>query len=266
MIIINFFPGALGSMALKTIHAHWPEFFPFNENVVQLDYSNHSARPDLFLANQSKISESDYATLLTLVNKPSLILSHALELIPDSVKAQAWTCNIGCSDQSQITATFLFWVKSSDYIFDYINSDSATDFYQSAFVQLIRFLKMNTYYPGQLNLHFEDLHSLDALLPLLDQVCNEYSLSEYTPKNQWYHENHARSMLPVTLFPEIYSKFYSIFGVMQFAFKQQILIGENTEYTHFFSKSQQLDFCDCIDFFYNFRHQVNNQYNLIQKL
>ena len=151
-------------------------------------------------------------------------------------------------------------------MFDYINSKSTTDFYQSAFVQLIRFLKMNTYSTGQLNINFEDLHSLDAVLPVLDQVCNEYSLPNYTPRNQWYQENHARSMLPVTVFSEIYAKFCLIFGVMQSAYKQQIPIGDSTEYTQFFNKSQQLDFCECIDFFYNFRQQFSNQQNIIQKL
>ena len=125
---------------------------------------------------------------------------------------------------------------------------------------------MNTYHPGQLNINFEDLHSLDAVLPLLDQVCNEYSLPNYTPNSQWYQENHARSMLPVTLFSEIYSKFCSIFNSMQSAYKQQIPIGDSTEYTQFFNKSQQFDFCSCIDFFYNFCQQINNQQNMIQKL
>ena len=266
MIIINFFPGAMGSMVLKTIHAHWPEFFQFNKNTNQLDYSNHSARPDLFLANQSEILQSDYEKLLMLSTRPSLILNHNLELIPEHIKAQAWLCSIGCSDQSQITATFLFWVKSNGYIFDYINAKHNMDFYQSAFVQLIRFLKMPTYCSGQLNINFEDLCSLDAVLPVLDQVCNEYNLPNYTLKNQWYLENYKRSMLPVTLFSEIYSKFCSIFGVMQSAYKQQIPIGDSTEYTQFFNKSQQFDFCDCIDFFYNFSQQVNNQYSLVQKL
>jgi hypothetical protein len=241
MIIINFFPGSMGFLILKTIHAHWPNKFFYKESSVGSKYDNHDVCPDVFLSNHSEISQTDYKKMFKSSTHPSLILSHNVGLLPTDLLNNSWICDIFCNLQSQSTATFLFYIKSGNFIFNYINN-SQQDFYQEAFVQLSRFLKMENKYPSQLAIDFKNLNKLDTLFPLLDQVRKEYQLPIYCPMHNWYKTEYQRSMRPLTIYAEIYEKFNPLFTLMQ-----EMLPPPNTHYTSFFNLSQQLSFRKTMD-------------------
>lgn len=211
MIVINFFPGSLGFLVLKSIYGHWPQHFAYYPVTNTGTSNNHEITADLFLSNHSTVTQENRDKLLELSQRPSLVMTHDLQMIPESVLTSAKICNIICDKSAGATAVFMFWIKSGRFILDYVrNHNSDIDFYQAMLFQLHRFLQMPHPSPGAIDIDFWALDDYSSLAPLLDSVQQHYELPPRDDCKSWYQEQYSRSIQPLKL--DIYQQFLSVYS------------------------------------------------------
>ena len=255
LIIINFPPGALGFLVLKTIHAHWAEkMSPHGANFFfkhlhdNNSSHNHSVQPDLFLRDQTCIPTAQLESLHHLSTVPSIVFVHNANLIPWAILNKSTCFTISCNVDALRQSNFLFWSKNTKYIFDYITQQgNKSDFYQAAYLQLVRGYRQPTPDIGN-QIIFQDLSRLDSLVSLLDSVKHENQLGDYSLMHNWYKDNYNRSIAPLVDNLEIYRYFAEILHELD---------QEHHDYQTMLSTASWAKFKIVVDFFYqSYKNQL----------
>lgn len=240
MIVLSFNPGALGFMIVRTIHAHWPEHFGKNYGVnFKNRYDNHQVQPDLFLNNHTRIFDEQIQLLESLMQRPSLVLVHNINLVPDHIVNNSWVASIESTDEFATCALFLYWIKSGRSIIDFVKA-SSTNLYPGLFLQLARTISQQSSYTAPVNIKFQDLNKLESLVPILDQVQLQYNLQPYQLNHSWYNEVYSNSVQPLSEFSEIFTEFQNVCSLIK---NNNAITWDNL------SSSNQEKFINCVYFF-----------------
>ena len=237
---------------LKTAGIHWPnQFSQLGSNVPTGDFSNHDVKPDLFLSTHDTVSVHDLQKLHALAQLPSLVLTHNILLIPNEIRNAASIINICCDQQDRALSTFLFWIKSGKFIFDYLKANpKEPSIYHDIFLQLVRCSQLPVHHAGGFDLSFKDLKYYKTLVPFLEQVRHEYQLGLPKNKQDWYLRNYSRSIQPIELYANTCAEFCEIFT------KIDSYQAQKPQNLDFLNDQEQQAFRRCMDFFMH-KHGYN---------
>lgn len=242
--------GAMGHMLIKTIHAHWPDYFKFQHKPPPGNGSNHDVASDLFLDNYSALSLAQQEKLYLLAGKPGLVLAHNVLLVPPHILEQATVCDIKCDDLAQATALFLGWCKWSHARLEYINQfNKDLDIYQAEFLQMLKTVNIHTNIDGDINIDFWDLNNIRSLAPLLDCVKKEFSLGEYHLQTDWFNNNYTRSIGHLKSSDE-----YIGFCTAFIKAKKQSVLDFSKNYKDFYTVEEADNFRKSIDFIHRLHY------------
>ena len=143
MILIDFYPGSLGHLLLRTIRYHWPTVFGDIPKAKKNSNNNHDIDSDLFLNNHSSITDEQMHKFVSLMSYPSIVLTHNRQLLPKEVLDNWCTCSITCNNLELATATFLYWYKSGGWHFDFIANNNRNLNFKSNEQALSYFIKIH---------------------------------------------------------------------------------------------------------------------------
>lgn len=256
MIIINFCPGGLGFMILKTVYHLWPDTFSkfTHGHGVEIAGSNHAVGVELFLNNHSEIDHDHLVQLESMVHRPSIVLTHNANLLPSHVRQQSWICNIDYDLAAYTAASWMFMNKTGTMVFDGVKSLNI-EWYQACFIGMVRFKNLNIKVDSDHNVNFWDLRQPFSLTQLYDQVQHQYSLTPYTLKPLWHRQLYNTSVQSTHLVE--YGKFAEIF--------QQIMQADfidTPNYQDFFGHKTCQQFEKSMDFLYEKYHSICAKTNM----
>jgi len=208
MILIDFYPGSLGHLLLRTIKYHWPTVFGSIPKSKKDSDTNHDIHPDLFLSNHSNITDEQMHKFCSLTSQPSIVLTHNRQLLPKEVLDNWCTCSITCNNLELATATFLYWYKSGVWHFDFIaDNNRDLDFYQACWLQFLRILTVHRPISTKFCIEFTDMNNPQAVHRLLNNLQSELELPVFKFDAEWYSENYTRSIDSITIDAHLYHEF-----------------------------------------------------------
>lgn len=178
MIILQAPPGTIAYQILRAVHLYWP--VPF-QNQFDVDPERDHHRPDLFLPDWTSISPDKSADLTSLMDRPSLVLTANVSIIPDEIRNQInpdklFTVQLD-STEKQIQAAFCHCITDPFQTFDYAVPNQDLDAYhQRLWEQLSGRLQLEQETaPGRL-LRYEHADADTDFDAFLDEIAIEFDL------------------------------------------------------------------------------------------
>lgn len=217
MVLLNYPPGALGFLVLNAAYLHWPSDPTIRARLyTSVGSTNHHARPDLFLGDQTTIQTEEIRQLEDLFSAPSVVLCHKKEILPEQLleraRRHAKIACIDCPDvASKIQSMFLYWVKAADDAFLYVkNQQGHSDFYQSMYQQLLAQISRPRSLPEGIIMEFPSLSDYDAILPWVQEIQSEFCLPPRTDQGFRYQNLYQTSVSALDDFKKEYEMFRDI--------------------------------------------------------
>ena len=215
MILIDFYPGSLGHLLLRTIKYHWPTVYGEIPKITKDRSDNHDVFADLFLSNQSNITDEQMQKFRSLISSNITVLTHNRKLLPIDEINHWCVCAIICDNSSLATATFLYWYKSGGWHFDFISKNNQNlDFYEACWSQFIRTFTASRPEPTKFSLNFTQMDDPGVVSKLLEKLQHALKLPGFIFDSDWYYGNYLRSMNPCKIHQYIYQEFCYLHSIL----------------------------------------------------
>lgn len=210
MIFLNFPPGALGFLVVKSIHAAWPEHFAFEETPAGYAH-NHKFEPDVFFSSHDSLHPAGLNWVIENQGNPGIVLMHNIDLLPKQLLQGNEVYNIYCDLDGLARSSFLSLTKNLDWHMDYItkNFEKIED---GLWAELYRYATFDNIPKFGKIIKFNEMGTVHSLQNILNSVHRQYGFS-VGPKinNNWYIENYKRSTAPITENYNLYQIWQSCF-------------------------------------------------------
>lgn len=249
MILINYYPGTLGFLIVKTLFLHFSDrlsknFKPNNLTVNKLEFSNHDVCPDLALSDCSHITDNKMKQLIQVTTMgTSLVTVHNILLLPSNILDSSLVVNVECNSENRIEATLLYWIKTSGQVqFEYvINRNKTMNFYHAVLAQIIVCFErpFETHSSG-IFINFNNLGNSEKVKTMLLDIAKHMSFDPVEFNEDWYMTNYNRSIKPLVLHADLLNMFRVIYYRMQ-QFESRL------DYSEFFNKTELQNFKILID-------------------
>ena len=210
MIFINFTPGAMGCLIIKTIHHAWPGHFQYSAPRLSGSH-NHEYHPDVFFNSHDEVDPRGLNWVIENQGKPGLVLMHNIDLLPKRLIDGNEIYTVYCDIEGEARASFLSFIKNIEFHMHYI-SNNFTQVSEGTWAELFRYTKH--YRPPQFGkiIKFSEMHSVDALDEILYSVQNQYGFSSPAQINTaWYSDNYKRGIATITENSSLYQIWRSCF-------------------------------------------------------